>query len=139
MLRVLRILINVYIIVTFADLSREFLKIKMNIESKLTKFNLFIIYWVFSIIILNFFQFISYLFKNIYIRYQTQIGLYSFTYLKFYTGFPMFFMSTVYFLTFLSLMYLFYNQAANKQIAKGYKSNQRTLVKPKENYLLKED
>ena len=80
MLRIFRILLDVYIIVTFADLSREFLKIKVNIDSKLTKFNMFVIYWVFSLIILNFFLTMSYLFKNIYMRYQTSVGLYSFTY-----------------------------------------------------------
>lgn len=51
----------------------------------------------------------------------------------------MFYDSTVDFLTFMSLMYLFYNQAANKKTAKHYNTNQRTINQPKENYLLKED
>ena len=74
-LRILKILLEVYIVVTFADLSREFLKIKISIENRLTKFNYFIIYWVFSLIILNLILTISYLYKNIYLRYQTNMGL----------------------------------------------------------------
>ena len=127
-LRILKILLEVYLIVTFADLSREFLKIKISIENRLSKLNYFVMYWVFSLIILNLILTISYLFKNIYLRYQTNMGLYSFAYQKFYTGFPMFFASTVSTLTFLSLIYLFYNQAANKKTAKHSSSNQRTIV-----------
>jgi hypothetical protein len=78
--RVIRIILDIYIVVTFADLSREFLKIKLNIDNRLTKFNYFVIYSVFVLIILNFIQTLSYLLKNIYMRYQTTMGLISFSY-----------------------------------------------------------
>lgn len=74
-LRILRILVDIYILVTFAVLSLDFLKIKLStLDNKLTRFNYFIIFWVFFLTFLNFLSSLVYLFKNIYLRFQTSMG-----------------------------------------------------------------
>ena len=74
-LRILRILMDIYMCVTFTDLSLDFLKIKLStLDNKLTKFNYFMIFWVFFLTFLNFLSSLVYLFKNDYLRYQTSMG-----------------------------------------------------------------
>ena len=67
---VIKVILDVYIVLTFAELSREFLEIKLNqLDNRITKTNKFIILWLFFVIFLHLIMALCYLLYNRYLRF----------------------------------------------------------------------
>jgi hypothetical protein len=109
--RVLKIFIDVYMLITFLDLLRFFIRRKVNQleerEQTFSLFNKFIIAWSMTLVILNFLHSFCNILYNSLFRYHSSLsdtdGYYFFC-----IFFSQFFVPLVDFLTATTLLYLFY-------------------------------
>jgi hypothetical protein len=111
--RVLKVLIDIYMVTTFIDLQTFFIKEKAEQlaekDKEFTCFNKFIIIWTITLVVLNFLHSLTNLAYNPLFKYHTVLSI-IFEYYVFTEVYAMIFVPLVDFLTVATLLYLFYFQ-----------------------------
>ena len=122
--RVLKVLIDIYMVISFIDLQTFFIREKAEQlaekEMEFTCFNKFIISWAITLVVLNFLHSLLNLAYNPLFKYHTVLSN-IFEYGVFTEVYGMIYVPLVDFLTVLTLLYLFYfqGQHAHKKQLRG--------------------